>query len=212
MSIIKTIKDLLAESLYDNRKLIVGLYIAFIAVFIAAWMLSSGPVGDAVENMQVLTADNSTDSSSYGPVELFVHNGIGGIETYFESVLFAVPSLVMLFYTALSLGVFGQLFSALSVNGGLEYIIYLIPHGIFEITGTVIQAAAGILLFVFIVRFIRAWLSKETDGASEAFEKTKKVLIQSLVLIAFATVLMAIAAPIEAYFSVPFAEFVVGLL
>ena len=63
---------------------------------------------------------------------------------------------------------------------------------------------AGILLFLFIWRFVRAMISSETHGVSEAFDKSKKVFVQSLIKMIFATILLLIAAPIEAYFSVPF--------
>jgi stage II sporulation protein M len=104
----------------------------------------------------------------------------------------------------------GQLFSQLTSNGGLLYIIYLIPHGIFEFTATVIQSVAGIQLFSFIWNFIKSMRSDETNGMSESFDKTKKILIQGIVLMIFATILLLIAAPIESYFSFPFAQFVIG--
>ena len=44
-----------------------------------------------------------------------------------------------------------------------------------------------------------------------SFRIHKKVLIQSIVLMIFATILLIIAAPIEAYFSVPFSEFIMGV-
>ena len=45
---------------------------------------------------------------------------------------------------------------------------------------------------------------------SEAFNQNKKVLIQSLIIMIFSAILLVIAALIEAYFSVPFSEFIVG--
>ena len=35
------LKDLFVESIKDNKKLIIGLYVLFIAVFIASWILAS---------------------------------------------------------------------------------------------------------------------------------------------------------------------------
>lgn len=95
-------------------------------------------------------------------------------------------------------------------NGGLRYIVYLLPHGIFELTATVLESAAGIMLFLFIWRFFRALISRETHGVSEAFDKTKKILVQSLIIMIFTTILLLIAAPIESYISVPFSELIVG--
>lgn len=64
---------------------------------------------------------NTTGFSQEGPLELFIHNGIGGIPIYISSVLFAIPSILALFYTAINLGVIGQLFNSLMPNGGLQY-------------------------------------------------------------------------------------------
>ena len=106
------------------------------------------------------------------------------------------------------MGAIGQLFASVSPKMGVQFIVYLIPHGIFEITATVLESVAGILLFLFIWRFIKAW--RRSDGISQAFEKSKNVLIQSIVIFIFSTILLVIAAPIEAYVSVPLSVFICG--
>ncbi|MBR4447568.1 stage II sporulation protein M [Methanobrevibacter sp.] len=209
MSILAKLKDLLVETLKENKKLIIGLYLLFIICFIAAWIMSGTAVESAIGNFP---ASNATDSDM-GPVgaaDLFIQNEWGGIVTYIASVFFAIPALLVLIYNGVNLGASGQLFNQIIPNGGFRYIVYLIPHGIFEITATVLQSVAGVLLFLFIWRFVKAWRSSQTQGASDAFDKTKKVLIQSIVLMIFATILLLIAAPIEAYISVPFSDFIVG--
>ena len=130
---------------------------------------------------------------------------------YLASIFFAIPAIVMMVFDGVNLGLLGQMFNTVMPNGGLFYIVYLIPHGIFEITASVIQSACGIMLFLFIFRFIKSLRSSETHGASDAFDKTKKVLVQSIVLMIFSIILMLIAAPIEAYVSVPLAQFIVGV-
>lgn len=212
MSIITTFKNLLIDSLKDHKKLIIGCYIVYIILFILSWILSADSVASAITSFQGTNATASSSAlTSLGASELFIQNAGSGILIYIASVFFAIPSIVMFVFNSVNLGVMGQLFSNTVPNGGIHFIIYLIPHGIFEISGMIIQTVAGILLFVFIVKFIRAILNKENDGVSQAFDKTKKLLIQTLVLMIFSTILMLIAAPIEAYFSVPFSEFVMGL-
>lgn len=208
MNILIKFKDLLVESLTDNKKLIIGLYVIFIVIFILSWILSGSIVGSYLTNTTYIPGEDysgHTDS-----LDLFIHNGEGGIITYVTSVFFAIPAILALVYNAINLGFVGQLLSVLVPNGSMRYLVYLIPHGIFEITATIIQSAAGIMLFMFILRFIKAWRSSETQGASEAFEKTKKILIQSIVLMIFSMILLLIAAPIEAYVSVPFSELLFG--
>lgn len=169
--------------------------------------------GPAVESaLGDFQSSNATDSDMepVSAVDLFIQNEWGGIVTYIASVFFAIPAILVLIYNGVNLGASGPLFNQLIPNGGIRYIVYLIPHGIFEITATVLQSVAGVLLFLFIWRFIKAWRSSQTESASDAFDKTKKVLIQSIVLMVFATILLLIAAPIEAYISVPFSNLIVG--
>ena len=203
MNFIIKFKDLLVEALRDNKKLIIGLYICFVV----AWVLSASKMQAALGNVPV---SNNTGLNT-SATELFIHNASGGILTYLASVFFAIPAIVMLIYNGMNLGFIGQLFNTLMPKGSIFYIVYLFPHGIFEITATVIQSACGIMLFMFVFRFIKALRSSETQGASDAFDKTKKILVQSLVLMVFSIILLLIAAPIEAYVSVPLAEFIVGV-
>lgn len=213
MNKITNFKNLVIESLKDNKKLIIGTYLIFIIIFIGAWIYSADKVNSIVPTVQNMssTATSTTLVPETSPIDFIIHNAGYGIIQYILSVFFAIPSIASLVYTSINLAALGPLLALKLPHGAIQYILYLIPHGIFEITGTVIQCDAGILLFIFIVKFVRAWISKETNGVSDAFDKTKKVLIQSIALIVFATILMIIAAPIESYFSVPFSEFVAGL-
>lgn len=208
MDAIIKFKNLLVESLRDNKKLIIGFYIIFIICFVAVWILSASKIQSSFANMPISNTTSSFNDA--GALELFIHNASSGIATYFGSILFGIPAIVMLIYNAVNLGAIGQLFNTIMPNGGMRYIIYLIPHGIFEITATVLQSVSGILLFLFVWRFIKAMLGSETQGVFDSFEKTKKALVQSVVILIFSMILLLVAAPIEAYFSVPFSEFVMG--
>lgn len=208
MGILVQFKNLLIEALKDNKKLIIGLYLVFIVVFIAAFFISSDFVVKALSGIPA--SGETTGTGDFSAVELFIHNAVGGIVTYVGSIFFAIAAIVALLYNAVSLGAIGQLINQTTPNGGLIYITYLIPHGIFEITAMVLQSVAGVLLFLFIWRFIKAWRSSETQGFYDSFEKTKKVLIQSVVLMIFSMILLLIAAPIEAYVSVQLAGLLFG--
>ena len=210
MNILKKFKDLLIESLKDNKKLIIGLYVFFIICIIGAWILSAGPIGAKLSEAQNMSSSAPFIGQDVSPVDLFINNEFGGIMVYIGSIFFGIFAIVSLAYNGINMGSLGQLFSQMLPNGGIRYLVYLIPHGIFELTATVLQSVAGILLFLFIWRFVRAMISSETHGVSEAFDKSKKVLVQSLIIMIFATILLLIAAPIEAYFSVPFSELIVG--
>lgn len=210
MNILKKFKDLLFESLRDNKKLIIVLYVFFIVCFIGAWILSADAISASLSGIQNASSSTPTLDNTISAMDILINNEWSGILTYVGSIFFGIFAIISLGYNGVNLGMFGQLFSQYVPNGGLKYIVYLIPHGIFEITATVLHSVAGILLFLFIWRFIRAMISKDVHGASEAFNQNKKVLIQSLIIMIFSAILLVIAALIEAYFSVPFSEFIVG--
>ena len=210
MNILKKFKDLLFESLRDNKKLIIVFYVFFIVCFIGAWILSADAISASLSGIENASSSTPTLDNTLSAMDILINNEWSGILTYVGSIFFGIFAIISLGYNGVNLGMFGQLFSQYVPNGGLKYIVYIIPHGIFEITATVLHSVAGILLFLFIWRFIRAMISKDVHGASEAFNQNKKVLIQSLIIMIFSAILLVIAALIEAYFSVPFSEFIVG--
>lgn len=216
MNILKTLKNLTIESLKDNKKLIIILYALLIIVMAITWALSGDLMGEYADS--ILNASSTVQplaiDDNINALDLFITNEWGGIITYLASIFFGIFAIVSLAFNAINLGLVGAMFSSLKANGGLQFIIYLIPHGIFELTATVLESAAGILLFLFIWKFIKGFIRSDADGFKQkcktSFEIHKNVLLQSVVLMIFSTILLLIAAPIEAHFSVPFSEFLLG--
>ena len=213
MDIITKFKDLLIDSLKENKKMI----LAFYAIFFVSFILSAALVGGHMENVIDDTPDSAGGSKdgNVTATELFLHNELGGIEVYIASILFGIPAIIAIIYNGVSLGLTGALLSHFMPKGWIQYIIYLIPHGIFEFTAMVIQSVAGILLFLFIVDFLKGLIRSEKNGFKEkvifSYEENNKRFIQSLVLMIFCTILLLIAAPIEAYVSIPLSNFILGV-
>ena len=213
MDIITKFKDLLIDSLKENKKMI----LAFYAIFFVSFILSAALAGGHMENV-IDDIPDSAGGSKDGNVtatELFIHNELGGIGAYIASILFGIPAIIVIIYNGVSLGLTGALLSHFMPKGWIQYIIYLIPHGIFEFTAMVIQSVAGILLFLFIVDFLKGLIRSEKNGFKEkvifSYEENNKRFIQSLVLMIFGTILLLIAAPIEAYVSIPLSNFILGV-
>ncbi|WP_296855583.1 stage II sporulation protein M [Methanobrevibacter sp.] len=213
MDIITKFKDLLIDSLKENKKMI----LVFYAIFFISFILSAALVGGHMENVIDDTPDSAGGSKdgNVTATELFLHNELGGIEVYIASILFGIPAIIAIIYNGVSLGLTGALLSHFMPKGWIQYIIYLIPHGIFEFTAMVIQSVAGILLFLFIVDFLKGLIRSEKNGFKEkvifSYEENNKRFIQSLVLMIFCTILLLIAAPIEAYVSIPLSNFILGV-
>lgn len=213
MDIITKFKDLLIDSLKENKKMI----LVFYAIFFVSFILSAALAGGHMENV-IDDIPDSAGGSKDGNVtatELFIHNELGGIGAYIASILFGIPAIIEIIYNGVSLGLTGALLSHFMPKGWIQYIIYLIPHGIFEFTAMVIQSVAGILLFLFIVDFLKGLIRSEKNGFKEkvifSYEENNKRFIQSLVLMIFGTILLLIAAPIEAYVSIPLSNFILGV-
>ena len=213
MNIITKFKDLLIDSLKENKKMI----LAFYAIFFVSFILSAALAGGHMENVIDVIPDSSGGSKdgNVTATELFIHNELGGIGAYIASILFGIPAIIEIIYDGVSLGLTGALLSHFMPKGWIQYIIYLIPHGIFEFTAMVIQSVAGILLFLFIVDFLKGLIRSEKNGFKEkvifSYEENNKRFIQSLVLMIFGTILLLIAAPIEAYVSIPLSNFILGV-
>ena len=213
MDIITKFKDLLIDSLKENKKMI----LAFYAIFFISFILSAALAGGHMENVIDDTPDSAGGSKdgNVTATELFLHNELGGIGAYIASILFGIPAIIAIIYNGVSLGLTGALLSHFMPKGWIQYIIYLIPHGIFEFTAMVIQSVAGILLFLFIVDFLKGLIRSEKNGFKEkvifSYEENNKRFIQSLVLMIFGTILLLIAAPIEAYVSIPLSNFILGV-
>lgn len=213
MDIITKFKDLLIDSLKENKKMI----LVFYAIFFVSFILSAALVGGHMENVIDDTPDSAGGSKdgNVTATELFLHNELGGIKVYIASILFGIPAIIVIIYNGVSLGLTGALLSHFMPKGWIQYIIYLIPHGIFEFTAMVIQSVAGILLFLFIVDFLKGLIRSEKNGFKEkvifSYEENNKRFIQSLVLMIFGTILLLIAAPIEAYVSIPLSNFILGV-
>ena len=213
MDIITKFKDLLIDSLKENKKMI----LAFYAIFFVSFILSAALVGGHMENVIDDTPDSAGGSKdgNVTATELFIHNELGGIGAYIASILFGIPAIIEIIYNGVSLGLTGALLSHFMPKGWIQYIIYLIPHGIFEFTAMVIQSVAVILLFLFIVDFLKGLIRSEKNGFKEkvifSYEENNKRFIQSLVLMIFGTILLLIAAPIEAYVSIPLSNFILGV-
>lgn len=213
MDIITKFKDLLIDSLKENKKMI----LVFYAIFFISFILSAALAGGHMENVIDDTPDSAGGSKdgNVTATELFLHNELGGIGAYIASILFGIPAIIAIIYNGVSLGLTGALLSHFMPKGWIQYIIYLIPHGIFEFTAMVIQSVAGILLFLFIVDFLKGLIRSEKNGFKEkvifSYEENNKRFIQSLVLMIFCTILLLIAAPIEAYVSIPLSNFILGV-
>jgi uncharacterized membrane protein SpoIIM required for sporulation len=98
----------------------------------------------------------------------------------------------------------------------LQSVLLIIPHGIFEFSSCILACASGFVLFHFLYKFIKTLLKQENASVKEllsvSFNASYDKLKQAVILLIIATILMAIAGYIEAYLTLPIAEWIYSIL
>lgn len=94
--------------------------------------------------------------------------------------------------------------------------LLIVPHGIFEFSSCIIACASGFVLFNFLYRFLKTLLKTDTDSVKEmlsiSFSNSFDKLKQAIILLIIASILMAIAGVIEAYLTIPIADFIYSIM
>ena len=98
----------------------------------------------------------------------------------------------------------------------LKVLLYIIPHGIFEFSSCILACASGFVLFHFMSKFLMTLMKQENNSISDkinnSFDESFDKLKQALILLAVASVLMAIAGFVEAYLTIPLADYLISML
>lgn len=106
-------------------------------------------------------------------------------------------------------------FGFISVKDPIDTIFYILPHGIFELSGIIIATAAGFKLLITAMNIIGGGLHIKRDkpltGQINSILRANYLKFRdSLILFIIAIILIFIAAIIEANISIPLAEHVIS--
>lgn len=98
----------------------------------------------------------------------------------------------------------------------LSTILLIVPHGIFEFSSCILACASGLVLFNFIYKLLKSvWADKSESARGilvNSFNASFDKLKQAIILLIIASILMAIAGVVEAYFTIPIAKFILSVL
>ena len=90
-------------------------------------------------------------------------------------------------------------------------LLLIIHHGIFEFSSCILACASGFVLFNFLAKFILTLLKQKDSSIKESlsvsYDASYPKLKQAFIIFIIASVLMAIAGFVEAYLTLPIAEF-----
>lgn len=133
-------------------------------------------------------------------LQLFYHNSQNAILMYFGGIV-GIISAIFIILNGFLFGEFlGYYIQTGIINAGI-FLIYILPHGIFEFTSIIIACAAGFRLTTLIIGIINK------KSINEHYWKLK----DSIALIVIAIILLFIAANIEANLSNYIGNYITGL-
>lgn len=97
-----------------------------------------------------------------------------------------------------------------------QTLLLIVPHGIFEFSSCILACASGFVLFNFIYKLLKTLYGLDNGPVREllstSFAASFDKLKQAVILLVIASILMAIAGFVEAYLTLPIAEFLYSLL
>ena len=141
---------------------------------------------------------------------IFLHNLRSMFLTYVGGILGVIPAVMLggngfIYGSFVGYFIHGGVLNNYGVSNPLHFIIYTLPHGIFEIPALIIASAAGFRLTSIIIDLINSFRGK--PYVNNDYQKFK----DSMALLAIAVVLFAIAAVIEANFTISIGNYITGL-
>lgn len=142
--------------------------------------------------------------------DIFLNNFSVIVRMFIFGVVFCISALVLAFN-----GFFVGYYIGTSDNL-VEVLMYIIPHGIFEFSSCILACAASFVLFVFLFRFLKAFIKDENksimEGLRNSFDANYIKLKQALILFGISVILMMIAGVIEAYLTIPIAKYLLSII
>ncbi len=191
-----------------NKKLLaVSIIIFFVPLFIGIIVgyLSTALVGNFLTSF----SNELSSQVDISTASIFMHNIRTAFMAYAGGII-GIATAVLLSLNGFILGAFLGYFT----NGGainhagvspLVFVSYVVPHGIFEIPAIIIACTAGFRLTSIIIDLINSLRGK--PYINNDYLKFK----DSMALLIIAVILFAIAAVIEANFTVPIGNYITGL-
>lgn len=192
----------------NERFLIISAVIFFASMFIGYALsgLLEWVMGSVLDNMKRQVSQGELQLTTFS---IFMNNLKVAFYLYGGGLIFGIVTVFFLFYNGVFIGYAAAQYQL------VDFIVYTIPHGIFEIVGIIIAGAAGFKLAGVIVDILKGLrhIQPEMSRANQ-FSYLLNVYYddfkESLVLLAIAIILLLIGAFIEANFTLTWANYVTG--
>ena len=134
--------------------------------------------------------------------DIFINNLFIILRMFIYGLLFCL-SVVILAYNGFFIGYY------VAINEDFfRVLVFLLPHGIFELSSCVLACSSGLVLFKFLFHLLKSYYYDYNFKDSVLININ--ILKQSLIIFSVAVVLMIIAGFIEVYITVPFADLILN--
>jgi stage II sporulation protein M len=197
--------------LYRRNKMILALsaslFIGFLFLGMLVGYFSSDFIGKLLKTYISALRGANIEINTFS---IFIHSLQAALISFFGGIIGIITFLVLTF-NGFVYGAFigylmhGSIVSTTGVLTPLHFIIYTMPHGIFELTGFIIAGAAGFRITTLVVGVIKSVLNHKP--INEHYWKLK----DALALLLVAIVLIFIAAFIEANITMALGNYITGL-
>ena len=135
---------------------------------------------------------------------LFNNNMRVNLLLILSGIIFSLPSL---FIYAINCIVVGFMATVTPLH---LYLALIIPHGIFEIPALILSFATSLVVTHLELRLLKGIFFANTS-VREQFNLSKPLMIKIITSVVYITILLAIAAVIEAYFTMSLANLFVSV-
>ncbi|MBR0271444.1 MAG: stage II sporulation protein M [Methanobrevibacter sp.] len=182
------------EAFSENKKIFLVLLVLFAIGFVIGAILADdiAPILMPVLK-EAIMEENVTSIDAFN---IMSHNLNTAAMIIFASALFGIFAAISAITNGFVLG-FMAGYTVKSVNTLILYLVLILPHGIIELPALFCSCASGILLFLFIFRFLKDKINHYSFY--DAFDNNRNALKHMLILMIIAIVLFVIAALIEGF-------------
>ena len=202
------------KNIYNkNKKLLLFVIILFILSLVIGYIGLLDFYMDLLYNS--FNKEVSSGNIQLNTISVLTHNLFSVLVTYCLGIFFGLGSL----FSLIQNGAFIGYFAAQSTSSGklLDFILLILPHGIFEFLGLFIVVVAGLRLGHFIIRMCDGFINGIASANLKVnleynFNHYKSEIIESLKLLLISVILFSIAAVIEVNFTVNFYNFIMTLI
>ncbi len=198
------------RGLYKRSKMVLTVAVAifFVSIFMGLFIGYFSPV--FTEHFLTHEVNLLGSHLEKTTLSIFMHNFQSLLLTYIGGIIGIIPVGTLFsngFIYGSFLGYFthGGVINHYGVSTPGNFIVYTLPHGIFEIPGFIIAGAAGFRLTSIIISVIKSIIRK--TSTNDIYWKFK----DSLTLLAIAIILTFIAAIIEIHITPSLGNYITGL-